>query len=60
EQFWSVVKSAVKREFVLKKDTLPQAIADACNGVLVSSFEGFACYSVNGFDDCLASHPIYK
>lgn len=60
EQFWSVVKSAVKREFVLKKDILPQVIADACNGVLVSSFEGFARYSIKRFDDCLASHPIYK
>ncbi|KAG2213441.1 hypothetical protein INT47_009115 [Mucor saturninus] len=33
EQFWSVVKSNVKREFVLKKDTIPQIIADASNQV---------------------------
>ncbi|CEP16413.1 hypothetical protein [Parasitella parasitica] len=58
EQFWSVVKSGVKREFVLKKDTLPQVITTACNEVLVSSFEGFARYSVNRFADCLEGQPI--
>lgn len=58
EQFWSVVKSGVKREFITKKDTLPDKIADACNSVLPSSFEGFARYSVRRFDDCLNSLPI--
>lgn len=58
EQFWSVVKSSVKREFVLKKDTIPQIIADASNQVAQSSFEGFARYSTRRFDDCLAGHPI--
>lgn len=58
EQFWSVVKSGVKREFVLKKDTLPQIIADASNKVLESSFEGFARHSVKRFADCLQCLPI--
>lgn len=58
EQFWSVVKSGVKREFILKKDTLPAKIGDACNSVLPSSFEGFARYSVRRFDDCLNCLPI--
>lgn len=58
EQFWSFVKSGVTREFVLKKDILPQVITDACNRVLASSFEGFARYSVRLFDDCLTSRPI--
>lgn len=58
EQFWSVVKSGVKREFILNKDTLPQVITDACNQVATSSFEGFASYSVKRFDDCLAGLPI--
>ncbi|KAI8087150.1 hypothetical protein BDF21DRAFT_320125, partial [Thamnidium elegans] len=58
EQFWSVVKSSVKREFVLKKDTIPQIVADASNQVAQSSFEGFAHYSVKHFDDCLAGRPI--
>jgi transposase len=58
EQFWSVVKSSVKRKFILKKDTIPQIIADASNQVAQSSFEGFARYSTRYFDDCLADHPI--
>ncbi|KAG1135061.1 hypothetical protein G6F37_007927 [Rhizopus arrhizus] len=58
EQFWSVVKSSVKRKFILKKDTIPQIIADASNQVAQSSFKGFARYSTRYFDDCLADHPI--
>ncbi|KAI9363283.1 hypothetical protein BD770DRAFT_305597, partial [Pilaira anomala] len=58
EQFWSVVKSSVKRKFMLKKDTTPRIIADAINQVAQSSFEGFARYSTRRFDDCLASRPI--
>jgi transposase len=45
EQFWSVVKSSVKRECILKKYTIPQMIADASNQVAQSSFEEFASYS---------------
>jgi transposase len=58
EQFWSVVKSGVKREFIIKKDTLPQIIAYSSNRVLMSSFEGFARHSVRRFADCLAGLPI--
>lgn len=58
EQFRSVVKSGVKREFMLKKDTLPAVIADSINNVLPSSFEGFARYSVKRFSDCLNGRPI--
>jgi transposase len=58
EQFWSVVRSSVKREFILKKDTIPQIIAEASNQAAQSSFEGFARYSVKRFDDCLAGRPI--
>ncbi|KAG1137510.1 hypothetical protein G6F38_011255 [Rhizopus arrhizus] len=58
ERFWAVVKSSVKREFILRKDTIPEIIADASNQVPQPPFEGFARYSVKRFDDCLASHPI--
>ena len=59
EQFWLIVKSGVKREFVIKKDTLPAKIANACNSVLPSYFECFlARYSVRRFDDCLNCLPI--
>lgn len=58
EQFWSVVKSGGKREFMLKKDIIPQIITDASNRILLSSFEGFVRNSVKRFDDCLASRPI--
>lgn len=58
EQFWSVAKSKIKRQFVLEKHTLPQKICDACNDVPVSAFQGFARYSVKRFDDCLNGRPI--
>lgn len=58
EQFWPVVKSGVKREFILKKDIIPHIITDASNRILLSSFEGFVRNSVKRFDDCLASRPI--
>ncbi|KAI8971371.1 hypothetical protein BDB01DRAFT_704412, partial [Pilobolus umbonatus] len=53
EQFWSVAKNNVKREFILKKDTIPQTIANASNQVAQSSFEVLARYSTRRFDDCL-------
>lgn len=58
EQFWSVIKSSVKREFIYsKKDAISQIIADVSNQV-AQPFEGFARYSVKRFADCLAGYPI--
>lgn len=58
EQFWSVVKSNVEREFILKKETIPEIIADASNQVSQSFFEGFVRYSAKRFNDCFAGRPI--
>jgi transposase len=46
EQFWSIVKTSVKREFTLKKNTILEIIADASNQVSVKRFVG-----------CLGGHP---
>ncbi|KAG2207392.1 hypothetical protein INT47_006867 [Mucor saturninus] len=58
EQFWHVVKSKLKREKLLKSETLSTRITDACNEVLFSDLEGSARYSVKKFDICLAKEPL--
>lgn len=45
EQFLSVVKSKVKREKLLKEETLALRIADACNSVYLEDFRGYCRYS---------------
>jgi hypothetical protein len=49
----------VKREFILRKDIIPEIIADASNQVAQPSFEGLARCSVKRFDDRLAGTIIY-
>ncbi|KAK4520995.1 Ras- protein ypt3 [Mucor velutinosus] len=58
EQFWHVVKSKLKRERLLKTETLSTRITDACNDVLYSDLEDSARYSVKKFDVCLAKEPL--
>jgi hypothetical protein len=58
EQFWSVVKSSAIKEFIVKKDTIPQIIADTRNQAAQLSFESFARYLVKCYDDCLTDCPI--
>lgn len=58
EQFWSVCKSKVKREALLKEETLSSKIREACNNVLTSDLQGFCRYSVVKFDDCLNRNLI--
>ena len=41
EQFWSVVKSKVKREKLLKEETLTSRIVDVCNSVYLEDLRGF-------------------
>lgn len=41
EQFWSVVKSKLKREKLLDNETLTSRISEACNRVLLSDLKGF-------------------
>lgn len=58
EQFWSVCKSKLKREKLLKEDTLTSRIRDACNQVLISDLKGFCKYSCDRFDDCLQERHL--
>ncbi|CEP15746.1 hypothetical protein [Parasitella parasitica] len=53
EQFWSVVKSKLKRVKLLVDEDLTARIGDATNQVLYSVLEGFARYSDNKFAVCL-------
>lgn len=58
EQFWSVCKCKVKREALLKEETLSSKIRDACNQVLPSDLQGSCRYSVARFDNCLNRKPL--
>ena len=58
EQFWSVCKSKLKREALLKKETLTSRIKVAYNNVLISDLRGFCKYSIAKLSDCLEKRPI--
>lgn len=50
EQFWSVVKSKLKREKLLETQTHNTRITEACQSVLFSDLEGFCRYSSSKFE----------
>ncbi|CEG78177.1 hypothetical protein RMATCC62417_12822 [Rhizopus microsporus] len=52
EQFWSVVKSKVKRNRLLEKETLMTRISEASNSLKVSDFKGFVRYSYKCLAKC--------
>ncbi|EIE79882.1 hypothetical protein RO3G_04587 [Rhizopus delemar RA 99-880] len=58
EQFWSVVKSKLKREKLLEKETLTSRISNACNDVLLSDLQGFCRYSDSKWQVCLDKLPL--
>jgi transposase len=58
EQFWSIVKSKLKRVALLEEETLSTRISDACNKVMISDLEGFCRYSASKWDDCLERKNI--
>ena len=58
EQFWSVVKSKLKREKRLQKETLTSRISDACNSVLYSGLQGFCRYSASKWKVRLEKNPL--
>lgn len=58
EQFWSVCKSKLKREALLKEETLTSRIREACNSITINELKGFCRYPVRKFDDCLNRKPI--
>ncbi|KAG1165623.1 hypothetical protein G6F36_013265 [Rhizopus arrhizus] len=58
EQFWSVVKSHVRRDELKTEDGLSDRIAVACNKIPYDHLYRFINYSVGKFDDCLHGKPI--
>ncbi|KAG1490465.1 hypothetical protein G6F45_010876 [Rhizopus arrhizus] len=52
EQFWSVVKSKVKRNKFLEKETLMTRISEASNSLRLSDFEGIVSHSHKCLDKC--------
>ncbi|KAG0942018.1 hypothetical protein G6F32_008199 [Rhizopus arrhizus] len=53
EQFWSVIKSKVKRNKFLEKETLMTKISEACDSLYLSDFKGFVSHSEKFFGKCL-------
>ena len=53
EQFWSVVKSKLKREKLLQKKTLTSRISGACNSVLYGALQDSCRYSAPKWKVCL-------
>jgi transposase len=58
EQFWSVVKSKLKREKLLEAETLNTRITEACQNVFISDLKGFCRYSESKFETCLNKKPL--
>ncbi|CEI98319.1 hypothetical protein RMCBS344292_12430 [Rhizopus microsporus] len=52
EQFWSVVKSKVKRNKFLEKEMLMTWISEASNSLRLSDFEGIVSHSHKCLDKC--------
>jgi transposase len=52
EQFWSVVKSKVKRNKFLEKETLMARITEASNSLKLSDFKGIVGYSHKCLNKC--------
>ena len=52
EQFWSVVKSRVKRNRLLERETLMTRISEVSNSLRLSDFERFVSHSHKCLDKC--------
>ncbi|KAG1298400.1 hypothetical protein G6F66_001759 [Rhizopus arrhizus] len=53
EQFWSIVKSKIKRNKFLEKESLMTRISEACDSLYLSDFQGFVSHSAKCFRKCL-------
>ncbi|KAG1452272.1 hypothetical protein G6F55_008764 [Rhizopus delemar] len=58
EQFWSVVKSKVKRNKFLEKETLMTRISEASNSLKLSDFKGIVMHSHKSLDKCRNSQAL--
>lgn len=58
EQFWSVLKSKVKRNRFLESETLMTRISEASKCLELSDFEGFVSHSHKCLDSCRNGEPL--
>ncbi|KAG1578520.1 hypothetical protein G6F48_011862 [Rhizopus delemar] len=58
EQFWSVVKSKVKRNKFLDKETLMTRITEASNSLKLCDFKGIVTHSHKCLDKCRNSQAL--
>lgn len=58
EQFWSVVKSKVKRNKFLEKESLMTRVSEACDSLYMSDFKGFVTHSAKCFAKCLNKEKL--
>ncbi|CEG64786.1 hypothetical protein RMATCC62417_01702 [Rhizopus microsporus] len=58
EQFWSVVKSKVKHNKFLEKETLMTRISEASNSLKLSDFKGIIRHSHKCLDKCCIGQAI--
>ena len=58
DQFWSVVKSKVKRNKLLEKKSLMTRISEACSSLYFSDFQDFVSHSAKFFDKCLNKETL--
>ena len=59
EQFWSIVKSKIKRARLLEKETFSSRISRANSNALYSALQGFYCYSDLEWQVCLNKPPLH-
>ncbi|KAG1137102.1 hypothetical protein G6F37_007141 [Rhizopus arrhizus] len=58
EQFWSAVKSKLKRHQILEEETLQDRITEACSQIPQVHLYGFVKYSHSRLEDCLNKKAI--
>lgn len=58
EQFWSLVKSKIKRTKLLQEETLTQRITEACQEVTKENLYGFISHSASCISYCLNKTPM--
>lgn len=58
EQFWNSMKAQLKREKLLRSETLTQRIKEAANSVPLEYIQNSIQHSVNCFSNCLNKDPL--
>lgn len=58
EQFWSAVKSKLKRHQILEEETLPDRITEVCSQVPQIHLYGFGKHPHSRLEDCLNKKAI--